>query len=359
MQVCKVHRDNIAAGNALLNDVGRQIQALGEPPDPLAHKARARAVHEEALKSVATSARASSSNPPGRYWVLSDLVVEQKPNENGDYDRYTFSTSEGFAAGVVNHSQADPITKKVFKETKVGSVTWSRLPRVVPEASDGGLKIPYPVNVECTQFEMTPNPFDPLSGLPCASLFVKDDYLGGNYQANTGKPPVKWEEKENAITFAPTSQESVTFTIKVSTMGGRASYTYTYVARRLTGDQVADITAKAAEDETRNAAAQQQALAQQAAAQQDAEAKMWAISLAQANQVHFEAQLDTLRAERIADPGQADRFDYLIMVTAANLQAERDSEKTTTTGEWTRTRGRPTTTGTWPTWPRRASRPSA
>jgi tetratricopeptide (TPR) repeat protein len=341
MQVCRVLRDNITGLHAQLSDLGRQIQALGEPPDPLAHKARARALHQESAQAVQALLKPSGQRPkaPGKYWVLSKLEADQKPLSSGPTDRFTFGTSEGYASGSFSHSEADPISKKVFKASIGGAVKWDRLPRVIPEASDGGLELPMTAEAQCTQREMTPNPTDPYEGFPCAWLLVEDDFGKWGPKADKSHVFAKFGEKSKAsLKFRPRAEESVTLAIQVSASGGSAKYSYTYVARALSTDQVAEIQAKAAAEETKNADAQQQTAARQAAQQEDAEARMLAISLAQANQVYFQGQLDKMRADRAANPGQSDRYDYLILVMEANLQAERDSETTTATGEWTRTR---------------------
>ncbi len=338
MRVCRVHRDNVAALNATLNDVTRKIQELGEPPDPLAHKARARKTHEEASKAVKS---VMPGPPAGRYWVMKNLEFN-RPKRPG------WQASEGLVSGTWRNSGPRVDTNKpneIVTDVVGGEVKWTPLKRIYTEKE--GEKIVLVLEPKCTDVQLPGVAGSSASAafgngpikVACAYIVVQQGYSDAGpaiqyiFQLLPTDPPepgpkavpVKLETGWAQVT--PDHTFPISF--RVDAAGESFDFKYTYQLVELTPSQVGEIEANAEAEAARG---------HQTTWGPEADAKADAIAFARANQVHFQNELDHYRAELSAHPDRSDRLNYLIMVTEANLQSERDNETTLATGDWTHTR---------------------
>lgn len=336
MEVVGIHRHAVAALDARLIETARAIEALGEPPDPLVHKAKARKINEDALKfcqHASTAVEEVSDTEAGTYWVMSELKVEANPYQSDSSTRKTFSHSEGFAAGSVQVVETSPTTGKVIQYGKAGTVTWTPPKRLIPESESQ-----YEYTVETASTKPPPAFW---AEMPCATFSIETEY--GNQRDNLKATLAKPNDKKTAtLLFDDHRGSGVTdfgFVVHVSASGGEATYTYSYSKMALNKAQIAEIEAKAAQEADQQAKNKSDAQARQSAAEAEAEQKTQAIALCRANQQHFQEQLDRYQSQsQTASPQDRERYDYLSMVARANLQAERDNQTTMETGQWTRTR---------------------
>ncbi len=341
MDVAGVHRNSVAALDIRLNQLAREIEALGDPPDPLTHRARARKLNEEAARFV--------KGPPsgGTYWVLIDAKADNNPKQSDGQWLFSHIVSEGFAKGSANHSWTRPGDTKPSRASALAELRWTPPPPLLPTNKTLDFEYSTPIHLSCANVEHP----EILSGgekSDCARIFLDPASNPENYASITPLQPARDGTIGIRTPSAGQFKTLVPFKLKVeiATPGGYTHFFYTYDLRQLTPEQVAAIRASAAQGAAGRAQSQAEAGAKSDEvlnaifdAQTQKEAKLEAIAFAKENQKYFEAKRDEYRGAAInASPADRERYQYLAMVMDANLQAERDNQTTMETGQWTRTR---------------------
>jgi tetratricopeptide (TPR) repeat protein len=343
MTVARVHRESLAALDRRLIEIARAIEALGEPPDPIAHRARARKTYADAAKYVKTV----FSPPGGMYWILTGLTVDPHPKRSSAEVQYTHEVAEGYAKGSTHSSFLRPGETTPRRISAIGELKWTPPPRLIPAGNDLDLRMEIGIQLRCTNVE---NAY----GLPggeqgdCARIFVDPASNADHHASITPASPSRDGKIRLESLRVGQFKHLLPFKVKVeiATPGGYTHQWYTYDLRRLSDAQVAELQAQADAQAAQLSQAQRTAGHRQAAqmsaifdAQAEQEARMAAIAFAKANQQYFRERVEQYRAgAQSASGAQRDQFQYLAMVMEANLQAEIDSQTTLETGQWTRTR---------------------
>lgn len=335
MAVAGVHRESIAALHSLLVKTSDEIEALGEPPDPLPIKAKAAKTHADAARFI----RSLGGN---RYWVLVSQSAQELMRFGSDENiQHTLEVAEGLAKG--SHQSR----RNGRRTAAVGEVTWSPLPRVIPVPAGQDLSFTVDVRAACSGVQ-TPEALPGyLQDSGCVSFILNSTADDCCAEVKPGAPAFAGARRFHYTALGEFRQFlPFEVQVKVGTPGGHYQFLYKYDLRQLTPDQVAALK----DLERKDAAARNQAIAAAGArhdaamsdlysAQVEEEARAASIAFARANQAYFRAQADDYRARAQAAQGaERDRYEYLAMVMEANLQAEIDNQRTMETGEWTRTR---------------------
>jgi tetratricopeptide (TPR) repeat protein len=398
MDICGAERNRISALNTTLNNLARQIEALGEVPNPLEFKGRAHRRHAEALQGLQPATpfegewrdnqtgerwiykilKEMDANhwlvftapltrmekaPPNSKWFLKDWmwIVERTPE--GLYLYFDWSLiksvqlmrANGNALQMITYTAPNSFTPTATFGTRSatrqgpaaptvpvpGGSTWSELMALAQQSATPKLE----------QFNkwksQSPGEYqEALKGSPgeASQKAAYDD----------GVQKIKAEIDRRRATDLNAFDSSLSAKAYTAKLNGKPFDAETE-RRKFTFEL--DKNLKQASDDLINQLRVNLGMSpldisNQAASTPppttpppDNEAKKEAIALCKANQVYFQSRLDTLKGQMAAAPtNQKEQFQYLIMVTEANLQAERDNEATMVTGEWTRTR---TTYDTW------------
>ncbi|MBI4891614.1 MAG: hypothetical protein HY821_13395, partial [Acidobacteria bacterium] len=341
MDVAGVQRNSIAALDIRLNQIVKQIEALGDPPDPLSHRKRARDLNEETARFI------KGKPAGGSYWVLTGAKADNNPKQSDNQWLYSHVVSEGFAKGSANHSWTRPGDSKPSRASALAELHWTPPPPLLPANKTLDFDYSTPIQLSCASVEHP----EILSGGEkgdCARIFLDPAANPDNYSSITPLQPSKDGAIRIRVQGAGQFKAMLPFKLKVeiSTPGGYTHFFYTYDLRQLTPEQVSEINARAAQNAAGRAQGQAEAGARSAEiltaiydAQTQQEAKLDAIAFAKENQKYFQAKRDEYRtAAAAASPADRERYQYLAMVMDANLQAEKDNQATMETGQWTRTR---------------------
>ncbi len=339
MDIAGVRRNSIAALDIRLNAIAKDIEALGDPPDPLTHRKRARELNDETARFI------KGKPAGGTYWVLTNARVDNNPKTSDGSTKYTHVISEGYAKGAYLQSYVPYGETQAKRRSAVGELHWTPPPPVLPAPKFLDFDYTTDVRLTCTEvvnYGLNENKDD------CARIFIDPSATTDNFARLTPVQPAFSGTIHINTPRIGQYPQNFPFKVKieVATPGGYTHFWYFYELRDLTPDQVAAIRARAAQNAAGRAEAQGEAAAKSSEmltaiydAQTQQEAKLEAIAFARENQKYFQAKLDEYRnAANNASPADRDRFKYLAMVMDANLQAERDNQATMETGQWTRTR---------------------
>jgi predicted TPR repeat methyltransferase len=342
MDVAGIHRNSVAALDIRLHEIAKDIEALGDPPDPTPYRRRARELQEETARFLKKGAPTGTT-----FWVLTNATVDSNPKESSDQIKYTHVVSEGYAKGSRHESYIPYGERSARRRSAVGEIRWTPPPPVMPAPKF--LDFAYAMNVSLTCSDVQ-NYGANEDKDTCARIFIDPSANGtDNYAQLTPKQPsfagVIRIDAPRVGQFKQLLPLKVK--VEVATPGGYTHFWYHYELRELTPAQVAEIQARAEQSAQGRAQAQAEAGASSAEllsaiydAQTQQEAKLEAIAFAKENQKYFQARAEEYRrsAAGASTAAERDRFQYLAMVMDANLQAEKDNQSTMETGQWTRTR---------------------
>lgn len=339
MDVAGVQRNSIAALDIRLNAIAKDIEALGDPPDPLSHRKRARDLNDETARFI------KGKPAGGTYWVLANAKADNNPKTSDGNTKFTHVVTDGYARGSYLQSYVPYGETQAKRRSAVGELHWTPPPPVLPAPKFLDFEYTMDVRLTCTEvvnYGLNENKDD------CARIFIDPSATTNNFARLTPVQPSFSGPIRIEMPRIGQFKQSLPLKVKieVATPGGYTHFWYTYELRDLTPEQVSEIRARAAQSAQGRADAQSEAAAKSNEmltsiydAQTQQEAKLEAIAFARENQKYFQAKLDEYRnAANNASPADQARFKYLAMVMDANLQAERDNQSTMETGQWTRTR---------------------
>ncbi|MGB4753958.1 MAG: HEAT repeat domain-containing protein [Bacillota bacterium] len=328
--------------------VAKEIDELGPLPDPEELQARARRRLQNALTVTNTEdldQLARESWQGGSYWVLVSLESDTVSTISG-IGTLTLSSAppgkmespssivEGAASGSEMGIGGD---FNGFESS--GSVSWTPLPRLLPE--DTGFRFPMKVKANFS----TDKP-DHEWLMTETGLAISD---GGEpnwrvWVASSTKP-ISADEEINLNHYVwryereETGLDAVNIVVKVQVPGAMGVFNHTYELQELDSEQVQALV-QSAEDEKEKQKAQI-AMAEEEFAEQyeAAHQRLSAVAFQREQAEYFKEQMQHLRKslQTATDPQAVESLTWQLMVTEANHQGALDEITFAETGEWTRT----------------------
>jgi tetratricopeptide (TPR) repeat protein len=337
MSAARAHKTLMDGYERAMGEAEAAIAALGPVPNPFEVRAR----HAKALAAAVAELQPAPAAKPeavgaAEYWVLSKGTVEEKPSQSGGDYVYTFSHAEGFAAGSVDVSQTDQVSKKVFRDSIGGSVKWTIPPRLV-RAAGGADGFESSLEAQCTQVRLS-STTGAYASLPCASVVV--DTLNGDRTAVQAAPAKPADRFAGKIIWRSNFGNEMFVDVRAGTAGGSATYHYTYTLQKLSAAQAADVQAKAEESVAQSAQQAGLAAADAAARGTAARAKAEGIAFQKEMALYFGQQSERAAAglARATDPAVLKALTVQELAYDASRAAAEDHEAYLETGQWQRTR---------------------